>query len=177
MRSLPEKTMEHWTGLHLSSRFARAEQWWPTLGEDVRLTLRSTIASPGKLVMLEVKVPEVTAAAHSLRISVDQLQRYLKLRVPMFYVLPVPNAAAALRRCAITPPSTFLTWGIRCRQANRDIFYAGRRGCVVVVVRHTTGDAPWPPQITQLQFAGIAPSLHPGTSLTVILDHRLATTY
>jgi hypothetical protein len=82
MRSLPEKTLEHWAGLYLSSRFVRAEQWWPTQGEDVALTLRSTITSPGKVIMLEMKVPEVTATGHTLSISTDQVQRYLGRRLP-----------------------------------------------------------------------------------------------
>lgn len=102
--------MEHWTGLYLSSRFARAEQWWPTLGEDVALTLRSTITSPGKVVLLEVKVPEVTAAGHTLSISVDQLQRYLRRRLPVFYVLPVPRWSGLLRPGTSVPASPASWW-------------------------------------------------------------------
>jgi hypothetical protein len=111
MRSLPEKTMEHWTGLYLSSRFARAEQWWPTQGEDVRWTLQSTLTSPGKLIMLEVKVPEVTEGGrHTLRISTSQLHRYLRLRLPMFYVLPIPQWSGPLRPGASVPGSAAGWW-------------------------------------------------------------------
>lgn len=119
MRSLPEKTMEHWTGLYLSSRFVWAEQWWPTLGEDVALTLRSTITSPGKVVLLEVKVPEVTATGHALSISVDQLQRYLRRRLPVFYVLPVPHWSGALRPGVSVPASPAGWWR---RRSDRDWF-------------------------------------------------------
>lgn len=96
MRSLPEKTLEHWTGLYLASRFPRANQWWPTLGEDVALTLRSSLTSPGKVVLLEVKVPEVRPAGHQLSISTAQLGRYLARRLPVFYVLPVPRWSGSL---------------------------------------------------------------------------------
>jgi hypothetical protein len=110
MRSLPEKTIEHWTGLYLSSRFVRAEQWWPTRGEDMALTLRSTITSPGKVILLEVKVPEVTPTGHTLSISVDQLRRYLRRRLPVFYVLPVPHWSGSLGPGASVPASPAGWW-------------------------------------------------------------------
>jgi hypothetical protein len=90
MRSLPEKTLEHWTSLYLSSRFPRASQWWPGLGEDVALALRSSLTAPGKVILLEVKVPEVTSAGHTVSIKTAQLRTYLGRRLPVFYVLPVP---------------------------------------------------------------------------------------
>lgn len=82
--------MEHWTSLYIASRFPRAEQWWPTDGEDVGVALRSFLSSPGKVLMLEIKVPEATATGHRLSISTEQLSRYLGRGLPVFYVLPVP---------------------------------------------------------------------------------------
>ncbi len=109
IRSLPEKTLEHWTGLYLASRFPNANQWWPTLGEDVRLALRASLTMPGKLVMLEVKVPEWTGAGHQLSISTEQLQRYLDDQLPMFYVLPVPGWYGSLDP-ETTDPSPAAGW-------------------------------------------------------------------
>jgi hypothetical protein len=109
MRSLPEKTLEHWTGLYIASRFPNADQWWPTLGEDVALTLRSSVISPGKLVMLEVKVPEATKNYHKLSISTAQLRRYLRYHLPVFYVLPVPRWRESLDP-AFTPPRPAAGW-------------------------------------------------------------------
>lgn len=88
--------MEHWTSLYLASRFAKSNQWWPTQGEDVTLPLRSSLTSPGKLLMLEVKVPEATPAGHQLSIDMKQLQRYRARRLPVFYVLPVPRWSGSL---------------------------------------------------------------------------------
>lgn len=41
MRSLPEKTYEHWASLYISSRFPRDDQWWPSSGEDTAAGLRN----------------------------------------------------------------------------------------------------------------------------------------
>lgn len=110
MRSLPEKTLEHWTGLYLASRFARAEQWWPTLGEDVALALRSSLTSPGKVLLLEIKVPEATSAGHSLSISTAQLRRYLSRRLPVFYVLPVPFWSGSISSGGPVPVTPASWW-------------------------------------------------------------------
>ena len=109
MRSLPEKTLEHWTGLYLASRFPNGNQWWPTQGEDVRVALRANLTSPGKLVMLEVKVPEWTDAGHQLSISTEQLQRYVDNNLPVFYVLPVPRWDGSLDP-ATTDPRPAARW-------------------------------------------------------------------
>lgn len=90
MRSLPEKTLEHWVSLYLASRFPRAEQWWPSAGEDITLELAASAGGPGKVLMLELKVPEVTPAGYALSIEVAQLQNYLSRRLPVFYVIPMP---------------------------------------------------------------------------------------
>jgi hypothetical protein len=74
------------------------------------LTLRSTITSPGKVIMLEMKVPEVTATGRTLSISTDQLQRYLGRRLPVFYVLPVPHWPGPLRPGASDPASPAGWW-------------------------------------------------------------------
>ena len=102
--------MEHWTGLYLASRFPNANQWWPTQGEDVRVALRANLTSPGKLVMLEVKVPEWTDAGHQLSISTEQLQRYLDDDLPMFYVLPVPRWDGSLNPATTDPPPAARWW-------------------------------------------------------------------
>lgn len=77
----------------------------------MRWTLRSTLTAPGKLIMLEVKVPEVSEGGrHTLRISTSQLQRYLGLRLPMFYVLPVPQWSGPLRPGVSVPGSAAGWW-------------------------------------------------------------------
>jgi hypothetical protein len=107
---LPEKTLEHWTGLYLASRFARAEQWWPTLGEDVALALRGSLTSPGKVLLLEIKVPEATPTGHSLSISTMQLQRYLGHRLPVFYVLPAPFWSGSISSGGFVPVTPASWW-------------------------------------------------------------------
>ena len=98
MRSLPEKTFEHWASLYLASRFPRSEQWWPSRGEDIALALRSQLGNgPGKRLLLELKVPEVTAAGlHEVRIGRVQRDEHLRRRWPVFYVLPLPWWAGSL---------------------------------------------------------------------------------
>jgi hypothetical protein len=90
MRSLPEKTFEHWASLYLASRFANTDQWWPTQGEDISFVLSQTLTRPGKILLLEVKVPEVTNTGHTLSIRTKQLAQYLNRGLPVFYVFPVP---------------------------------------------------------------------------------------
>lgn len=106
---MPEKTFEHWTALHLASRFPNADQWWPTRGEDVALALRSGLSSPGIVVLLELKVPEATPAGHQLSVSTAQLGRYLRHRLPVFYVLPVPRWSGPLDP-ETTPPRPAAGW-------------------------------------------------------------------
>jgi hypothetical protein len=115
MRSLPEKTLEHWAGLYLASRFAKAEQWWPTQGEDVAMALRSSLTSPGKVLMLEIKVTEATAAGHILSIPTAQLQRYLDHHLPIFYVLPVPFWSGSIGSGASVPATAASWWRRRSR--------------------------------------------------------------
>jgi len=47
MRSLPEKTYEHWASLYISSRFPRDDQWWPSSGEDTAAGLRNLMTPTG----------------------------------------------------------------------------------------------------------------------------------
>lgn len=110
MQSLPEKTLEHWTSLYLASRFPNGNQWWPTRGEDVRVALRASLTSPGKLLMLEVKVPRWTGTGHQLSISTEQLQRYLDNKLPVFYVLPVPRWDGSLDPATTDPRPAALWW-------------------------------------------------------------------
>lgn len=102
--------MEHWVSLYLASRFPNADQWWPTRGEDVGLSLRSAMNSPGKVILLEVKVPEATSAGHQLSIDTDQLQRYRDRCLPVFYVLPTPHWSGPLDPEKTSPPPAAGWW-------------------------------------------------------------------
>lgn len=109
MRSIPEKTLEHWSSLYLSSRFPHAVLWWPTSGEDVLADLPDVAASgPGKTLALELKTTEVTRSGHVLRIDAEQLERYLRPPsgppLPIYYVFPLPPWTGALTsRSGATP--------------------------------------------------------------------------
>jgi len=100
MRSLPEKTYEHWASLYISSRFPRDDQWWPSSGEDIAAGLRNLmtptggVLMPAKLILLELKVPEWDSRSDRHRLTIDraQLAKYLAgpSPMPVFYVLPDP---------------------------------------------------------------------------------------
>jgi len=102
MRSVPEKTFEHWASLYIASRFPRENQWWPSRGEDIALGLRDLmyrgpLGAPAKIIMLELKVPEWNERTqrHTLRVGRSQLDAYLAPApsggYPVFYVLPDPR--------------------------------------------------------------------------------------
>lgn len=97
MRSIPEKTLEHWCSIHLSYRYrARLRMWWPTAGEDVDVS--GGPLAPGKRFWLELKTTEWNRAAkrHDLTIDLDQLAAYGSHPVPDFYVFPAPPWSGTL---------------------------------------------------------------------------------
>ncbi|MFC5102250.1 hypothetical protein [Kibdelosporangium philippinense] len=96
MRSIPEKTLEHWTSIYLSNRFPNAALWWPASGEDVLAELPRLAASgPGKTLALELKTTEADGADHVLEIDTHPLTRYLTPPfgppLPVYYVFPTPH--------------------------------------------------------------------------------------
>jgi len=109
MRSLPEKTYEHWASLYISSRFPRDDQWWPSSGEDIAASLRNLmiptggVLMPAKLILLELKVPEWDSRSDRHRLTIDraQLAKYLAgpSPMPVFYVLPDPWWTGILAGC------------------------------------------------------------------------------
>ncbi len=109
MRSIPEKTLEHWTSIYLSNRFPNGALWWPTSGEDVLAELPRLAASrPGKTLALELKTTEARGADHVLEIDTRQLARYLSPPsgppLPVYYVFPTPHWTGPLTsRSGIAP--------------------------------------------------------------------------
>lgn len=92
MRSIPEKTLEHWTSIYLSNRFPNGALWWPTSGEDVRVDLRRLAATgSGTTLALELKTTEAVKNRHELEVDTRQLERYLKPPLPIYYVFPLPH--------------------------------------------------------------------------------------
>ncbi|VVJ19597.1 Uncharacterised protein [Amycolatopsis camponoti] len=110
MRSIPEKTLEHWASIYLSSRFPNGAMWWPTSGEDVLAALPRLAASgPGKTLALELKTTEATRTDHALWIDTRQLDRYLNPPsgppLPVYYVFPVPHWTGPLTSWSGTAPA------------------------------------------------------------------------
>ncbi|MGH3933997.1 MAG: hypothetical protein ACRDS1_03270 [Pseudonocardiaceae bacterium] len=111
MRSIPEKTLEHWTSIYPSSRFPNGAMWWPTSGEDVLIGLPRLAASGlGKTLALELKTTEATGADHVLWIDTHQLDRYLHSPLgppllPVYYVFPVPHWTGPLTSWPGTTPA------------------------------------------------------------------------
>lgn len=110
MRSVPEKTLEHWASIYLASRFPNGAMWWPTSGEDVLVELPRLAASgPGKTLALELKTTEATGAGHVLWIDARQLDRYLNPPfgppLPVYYVFPVPHWTGPLTSRSGTTPA------------------------------------------------------------------------
>jgi hypothetical protein len=96
MRSIPEKTLEHWSSIYLSNRFPEGALWWPSSGEDVLAELpRLAATGPGKTLALELKTTEAVGTNHKLWIDAPQLDRYLRPPVgpplPVYYVFPIPH--------------------------------------------------------------------------------------
>lgn len=99
VRSVPEKTFEHWVSRYVANRFPRSSLWWPTKGEDVRVT--DLGVGVGKAILLEVKVPEQQAnGSHKVSIDVSQLRRYQASPVPVYYVFPQPPWSGSLEASA-----------------------------------------------------------------------------
>lgn len=90
MRAIPEKTLEHWSSMYLARRFPQCQLWWPSIGEDI--SIESLPRRPGKSVLLEVKTTDWNASRweHRLTVDVDQLRRYQRSLIPVYYVLPMP---------------------------------------------------------------------------------------
>lgn len=89
VRSVPEKTFEHWASMYVAHRFPLGGLWWPTAGEDIRVEDLGTV--PGKSLLLEAKVPEQQLnGSHAITIDVAQLTKYLASPVPVYYIFPTP---------------------------------------------------------------------------------------
>jgi hypothetical protein len=109
MRSIPEKTLEHWTSIYLSNRFPNGALWWPASGEDVLTELPRLAASgSGKTLALELKTTEARGADHVLEIDTHQLNRYLNPssgpQLPVYYVFPTPHWIGPLTSRSGTAP-------------------------------------------------------------------------
>lgn len=95
VRSIPEKTFEHWASMYVAHRFPLGGLWWPTMGEDISVEDLGTV--PGKALLLEAKVPEqLPGGAHIISIDVPQLTKYLTSIVPVYYIFPVPPWSGGL---------------------------------------------------------------------------------
>ncbi|MEU5260854.1 hypothetical protein [Amycolatopsis sp. NPDC021455] len=111
MRSIPEKTLEHWASSYLSNRFPNGALWWPTSGEDVLAELpRLAASAPGKTLALELKTTEARGDDHVLEIDTRRLARYLYPRsgppLPVYYVFPTPRWTGPLTsRSGFSPPA------------------------------------------------------------------------
>jgi hypothetical protein len=108
-RSIPEKTLEHWTSIYLSNRFPNGALWWPTFGEDVLAELPRLAASgPGKTLALELKTTEARGADHLLEIDTRQVASYLNPPagppLPVYYVFPTPQWTGPLTSHSGTAP-------------------------------------------------------------------------
>lgn len=93
MRSIPEKTLEHWASMYATYRYrSHAGLWWPAHGEDVAVTGLPGRGA-GKIFNLEIKTTEASTSGHqhSGHVRVAQLLRYLSLPVPTYYAFPLPG--------------------------------------------------------------------------------------
>ena len=111
MRSIPEKTLEHWSSMYLSNRFPNGALWWPTSGEDVLVQLpRLAATGQGKTLALELKTTEADGAKHTLWIDTGQLDRYLSPPLgpplPVYYVFPLPHWTGPLTSQHGSAPGT-----------------------------------------------------------------------
>lgn len=90
VRSVPEKTFEHWISMYIAHRFPSGGIWWPSFGEDVRVEDLGTL--PGKACLLEAKVTEQLAnGTHKATIDLAQLEKYCSSVIPVYYVIPEPQ--------------------------------------------------------------------------------------
>ena len=92
IRSLPEKTCEHWCSIHLNYRYrSHLQMWWPSSGPDIEAV--ALPGSYGKRIWLELKTVAWNAAQsrHDLFIDAEQLEKYGRQAVPDYYVFPVPQ--------------------------------------------------------------------------------------
>lgn len=89
VRSIPEKTFEHWASMYVAHRFPLGGLWWPTSGEDIRVEDLGTV--PGKALLLEAKVPELQSdGSHRVTIDIRQLTKYVSSIAPVYYTFPAP---------------------------------------------------------------------------------------
>lgn len=80
VRSLPEKTLEHWVSFYINYRYhSYSGQWWPANGEDI--AVNGLPARPGKILQFEVKSSEISGIKrdiHTVYIDRPQLCAYLR---------------------------------------------------------------------------------------------------
>lgn len=150
VRSIPEKTFEHWASMYVANRFPLSSLWWPTFGEDVRVEDLGTV--PGKTLYLEVKVPEQQAnGSHRTIIDIPQLQRYLTSPVPVFYVFPTPPWRGDLATSAWLRPERRAD--LAYRRAGHRWFGDWTRVCTAAALhRHLN-----PAGQTNMTLAGLPP--------------------
>lgn len=91
--SVPEKTLDHWSTLHLNYRYrSQVSMWWPSHGEDIDVRKLPTV--PGKAVQLELKTTTPAGAGlHDVDVDLGQLWEYSRkpLGRQPFYAFPWPN--------------------------------------------------------------------------------------
>ena len=92
MRSVPEKTFEHWCSMHLSYRYrANLQLWWPSSTADIDVA--GGPLAVGKRIWLELKSTEWNPAQggrHDLFVDLPQLRAYGANPVTDYYVFPAP---------------------------------------------------------------------------------------
>lgn len=198
MRSIPEKTLEHWTSIYLSSRFPNGAMWWPTSGEDVLVELPWLAASgAGKTIALELKTTEAAGSNHVLWIDSRQLDRYLNPPfgppLPVYYVFPIPHwsghltsrpgIAPAALGTTTTAPGVVATKGRTAmvrRLAVRDVSEVPQYGAAFQLEDHAAGEGQtlYPQRLpTRRQRSGLEQPVRPAADcrtdgLDLVLESR-----
>jgi hypothetical protein len=93
-RSVPEKTLEHWSSQYVAYRYrSKAALWWPASGADVEF--EQLPKRPGKIIQIELKTTEVVGRGiHEVEVDLGQLWEYCRRPVghQPFYAFPRPHA-------------------------------------------------------------------------------------
>lgn len=104
VRSIPEKTLEHWVSFYINYRYrSHSGQWWPTEGEDI--AVNGLPSRPGKILQFEVKTSELSGRhqdIHTVRIDRRQLCAYLRrpLGLQPYYLFCAPEWAGQFQVAA-----------------------------------------------------------------------------
>ena len=98
--------MEHWVSIDLTYRYhSHASLWWPAHGEDINVGNLPPTA--GKAVQLEMKTTYLNKKGdvHQVKISLKQLDRYLKRPLRQATVLRLPSSALDGRSPQVAAPA------------------------------------------------------------------------